>query len=58
MWGALNESNESIRLLIPKDRHCPSPNVHTSHPKCDISNCVDSVDSMHIGTQGLALFPN
>ncbi len=56
MWGALNESNESIKLLIPKDRHCP--NVHTSHPKCEISNCVDCVDSMHIGTQELALFPN
>ncbi len=34
----LNESSESIKLLIHKDSDCPSPNVHTIHPKCDISH--------------------
>ncbi len=33
-----NESRESIKLLIHKDSHCLSPNVHTIHPKCDISH--------------------
>ncbi len=28
----LNESSESIQLLIHKDSHCLSPNVQTIHP--------------------------
>ncbi len=56
-------NSESIQLLINRDRHYLSPNVHTIHPKCDISHFLklfgaDKVDSMHIGMQGLALFPN
>ncbi len=34
----LNKSSKSIQLLIHKDSHCPSPNVYTIHPKCDISH--------------------
>ncbi len=34
----LNKSSESIQLLIHKDSHCLSPNVHTIHPKYDISH--------------------
>ncbi len=57
----LNESSESMQLLIHKDSHCLSSSVHTIHPKCDFSHFqfgADRVDSMHIGTRGLALFPN
>ncbi len=34
----LNESSESMQLLIHKDSHFLSSNVHTIHPKCDISH--------------------
>ncbi len=59
----LNEYSESIKLLIHKDSRCLSSNMHTIHPKCDDSNFsiqfgADRVESMHIGTQRLALFPN
>ncbi len=30
----LNESSESIKLLIHKHSHFLSSNVHTIHPKC------------------------
>ncbi len=36
--------------------------MHTIHPICDVSFSIlfgaDMVDSMHIGMQELALFPN
>ncbi len=35
---SLNESSESIQLFIHKDSHCLSLNVHSIHPKCDISH--------------------
>ncbi len=58
----LNESSESIQLLIHKDSHCLSPNENTIHPKCDISHFQYYLEQIGwivlIGTQGLALFPN
>ncbi len=46
----LNESSESIQLLIHKDSHCLSSSVHTIHPKYDFSHFqfgADRVDRMH-----------